>query len=190
MFAKIAQYLAAYVAGTGTPLEDGASSGPLIDSQRRLVVVGAGTGGTTTIVRQARVARAVHLASATLPVSGNYSNQTAYAIPDGVAAVMFYVTYTRGAASGQPKFKIAFGNGTEEGIAAVVDATITISQPFSQQPVRGGEFPGPVPADGTAIVFTILVKIDGGPTTVRLLAAEVGVTGTPGVLAIALTAGY
>lgn len=139
---------------------------------------------------QSRVGRTTHLSSGPLPASGAYTSQTAYTVPDGVNFIMFYVTYTRGAASGQAKCKVMVGNGTEEGPLVVVDPSVSASEPFSQQTIRGGEFKGPVPQDGSAITFVVPVSIRGGITTIRLLAAEVGVTATPGTCAIALTGGY
>lgn len=135
-----------------------------------------------------RVARAAHLASAAL--SSSYSSQSAYSVPNGATHVAFYVTYTRGGASGQAKFKIMAGNGTDEGPLVVIDSSVTLSEPLGQQSMRGGEFLGPIPTDGSAITFVVPVQIRGGVTAVRLLAAESGNTGSPGTCAITLTAGY
>jgi len=74
MFARIAQFLAAYVAGTGTPLEDGESSTPLIDNQRRLVIaVATGAGSSdATAANQATEIAALNTINAKIPalVSG------------------------------------------------------------------------------------------------------------------------
>lgn len=140
----------------------------------------------------ARTPRTIHLASATLASSSAYSSQAAYRLLDGFTRVTFYVTYTRsaGIAACRPKFKILVGNGTDEGQIAAIDPTIdSSSAPLGRQSLYLGEILGPVPSSDAAITFPIQVELRGGETTVRLLAAEHGASGTPGTCAIALTSG-
>ncbi|WP_437767166.1 hypothetical protein WMF27_20600 [Sorangium sp. So ce281] len=144
----------------------------------------------TASPKPARIARVVHLASATLPASGAWTNQAAYAIPDGVSAVSFITTYTRGVANGQPKFRILVGNGTEEGDISVIDPMVTASQPFGLQSAYAQVVLGTVPQDGNPVSRELTVLVRGGWTSIRMIAAEHGVTATPGTLAIALTAAY
>lgn len=146
--------------------------------------------GIPVYIGASRVARAVHLASATLPAAGAYTNQTAYAIPVGVKSVSFILTYTRGAAGGQAKYRILVGNGTEEGDLSVVDVTLVASQPFASQQMYGQVLLGEIPQSASAVSQELTVNIQGGWTTIRVIGAENGVSGTPGTLAIALTAAY
>jgi hypothetical protein len=69
MFRALAKYLADYVAGTGTPLQDGASCAPLIDNQRRLVVVDAGAESSATAENQALEIAALDAINTKIPAS-------------------------------------------------------------------------------------------------------------------------
>jgi hypothetical protein len=143
-----------------------------------------------SVTRPSRVPRVEHLASAALPAAGAFTSQSAYSIPSGAQFVTCWVSYTRGAVGGYAKLRALLGNGTEEGIAPVVDPTITASQPYGQTPIYPNELIGPQPQDGSAVIWLVTFDVRGGATTFRLLAAELGVTGTPGTCAIALTAGH
>jgi hypothetical protein len=134
-------------------------------------------------------ARTVHLASAALPAAGAFTAQAAFAVSSGVGEIAFWVTYTRGAAGGFPIFHVLFGNGTEEGQDITVDATIVPTAPQGRQQFYMQELAGPIPAGAGAIDYVIPVRIPRGATTVRMLAAEAGVVGTPGTIAIALAGG-
>lgn len=138
----------------------------------------------------ARVARAAFMASAALPAAGAYTTTTAYAIPDGVQRVTFYCTYTRGAAGGFPKFRCDVGNGNETASVVTVDPSIAVTQPKGLQLAYISEINGPEPQDASAVVFALTYSVAAGETTIALQAAELGITATPGTLAIALTAGY
>lgn len=160
-----------------------------------LPMAAVGNASEDTLLRLAdgtvnRVARAVHLASAALPAAGAWTSQTAYAIPVGVKAVSFIVTYTRGAVGGQARHRIVAGNGTETADVLLVDPVIVTTQPYGAQAAYGQVINGPIPASDTAYSYELTIPITGGWTTLALLMAEVGVTGTPGTGAIALTAGY
>lgn len=150
----------------------------------------AQTDGTQRAKASPRIARVVHMASAALPAAGGYTANAAYAIPDGAQFVTLYCTYTRGAAGGYPKFRCDLGNGTETAVVQTLDPTITVAQPSGGQLAYNSEIAGPKPQDANPLVFALEYAVRGGATTIALQAAEVGVTGTPGTLAIALTAGY
>lgn len=138
----------------------------------------------------ARIARSVHLASAALPAAGAFTSQTAFTILDGVRSINFYVTYTQGAGGGYPLLRFESGNGTETGGLVVIDGAIAVTDPFGQRTAYIDRLKGPVPADGSALTYMIPWRVSGGETTVRLLMAEGGATGTPGTAAIAITAQY
>ncbi len=140
--------------------------------------------------RVARVARVAHLASAALPGAGAYTNQSAYSIPDGAQFITCWIAYTRGAAGGYAKFKAMLGNGTEESACPVVDPVITVVQPHGRTLFYPNELVGPTPPDASAVGWIVTFDVRGGATAFRLLAAELGVTATPGTCAIALTAGH
>lgn len=173
--------------GGGLPAALGAGGGLKVDGSGTALPVS----GTLTTTSTARIPRVAHLASAALPAAGAFTSQTAYAIPDGVRGVAFYVTYTRGAVGGYPKARLMIGNGKEEGPPLLLDGTITSSAPYGQRAAYIDEIkPGPTPADGSAITYVIYWTVTAGETTIRLLLAEAGVTATPGTAAIGLTAQY
>lgn len=152
--------------------------------------------GTTTAVTNPRVARAVHMDNGSgglqpLSASGLYSNQAAYAVPDGARTIAFYVKYSFGGSGGYPKVKCLFGNGTEEGPAPTVDPSITAASTVNgQQNVYTSEL---LLIGLTGLLTSSLVlpySVTPGYTTARLLIAENGNTSLPGSASIALTAGY
>lgn len=167
------------------------------------IMVGAGgrpTGGqnwvpfaTDTSGRQivmgSRIARTAHLNSATLPAAGAFTSQAVYTVPEGVTGVTMYVTYTRGAAGGQVKLRPEYGNGTEAARGFATTALV-VSGDTLEESIAFRDFVAPVTTDANPQVFAIEIDVPPGCTTIRLLAAEKGVTGTPGTCAIALTAKY
>jgi hypothetical protein len=153
---------------------DGSSKRALLcDASGRMSVIGN------------RVARTAHLASAALPAAGAFTSQTAYAVPEGVVGITAYVTYTRGTTGGTVLLRPEYGNGTE-----TARESIAISSTASSENIRDTlgfrEFVSPS-ADS---IFAIEFDVPAGCTTFRLLAAELGVTATPGTCAITLTAKY
>jgi hypothetical protein len=150
--------------------------------------VGAAGGSTPAVTPvPATVARSVHIASAALPAAGAFTSQGAYTPAAGVARfVSFWITYTRGAAGGYPKFHLEWGNGTETALEVSFGEASAV-QPYLQQNVYQGELLGPTPTDGNAISYVLTVENTKGATQVRLLAAEAGITATPGTIAIAIT---
>jgi len=142
-----------------------------------------------TIVSGFELARTVHIASAVLPAAGAFTSQAAFAVPAGITEISFWVTYTRGAAGGFANLRVLIGNGTEEGLEIAIDQTIVVVQPIGTQNIYEQQLAGPIPATAAAITFVIAVKVPRGATTIRMIAAEGGVVGAPGTLAIALTGG-
>jgi len=136
-----------------------------------------------------RISRSSHMASATLPAAGAFTSPTAYTIPEGQSGITAYVSYTRGAVGGQVVLQPKWGNGTETaqetGAVSNADSGGTVRQTISLF-----EILGPVVNTASAVVFKIEFVVPPGATTFTLPAAEVGVTGTPGTAAIALTGKY
>ena len=133
--------------------------------------------------------RVVHLASSTLPAAGAYTTTAAYALPDGTKSVTFWNTYTRGAAGGYALHQIQWGNGTESAAPeGILSTAVTIAQPNGQVQLVNGIIEGPHPQSASALAYPpITVTVPAGATTVRMVSAEFGVTGTPGTLLTAIT---
>ena len=134
------------------------------------------------------IPRVVHLASALLPASGNFTNQPAYILPQGVHSVTFYVTYTYGAPGGYSILRLLWGDGTTEFYETLLDNTINITDPTSNQNLYVQEFDSPRPSDSNPINFMVETSVPGGARSVRLIAAEKGNIPNPGILGITLTA--
>lgn len=135
------------------------------------------------------IPRVVHLLTQNLPTGGAYTQQPPYLIPSRIRTIIFYITYTRGAAGGFGLFKLMWGNGTEEIQSTMIDLDYHgINPANSMQDMYVNVLKGPEPIDNNPVSFGIEAKIPGGSTTVRLLAAEGGVLGAPGVVTITLTA--
>ena len=135
--------------------------------------------------------RFVHVASAALPAAGAYTAQTAHKLEDrSITELTFHITYTRGAAGGYPQFKIEWGNGTEAGISQIVGAA-TVSGSTAVRPLYDEilDIQGLHPSSAAAVTSAMTLYVPRGVTTFRLLAAEVGVVGTPGTCAIAVVGG-
>lgn len=144
--------------------------------------------GTTPAPSGFLIARREHLASQTLPGAGAFTNQAFETVPAGTKRVAFWVTYTRGAAGGFPKFHVEFDNGTDQGRDVIIDSlSLTTTDPNGQFNVPLAEPAGAVPADGSAIEYVLDFDLPPNTTGVRLLAAEEGVAGTPGTIAIGFT---
>lgn len=132
-----------------------------------------------------RVARTAHLASATLPAAGAFTAQTAYTVPEGVIGITAYVTYTRGTTNGTVLLRPEWGNGTETAREAIVTVS-TASSENQRDTVAYREFV----SQSVDTTFALEFVVPAGTTTFRLLAAELGVTATPGTCQITLTAKY
>jgi hypothetical protein len=137
----------------------------------------------------AEVPRTIHLPTQVLPVSGIETDQPPYKIPHGIKKIAFYISYTRGAAGGYAGFRLLWGNGVEETQESLVDVDINKeSSSNSSQSISLLDLCGPTPIDDNKINFIFYVTAPGGSSTVRLVACEKGVTGSPGTIGIVLTA--
>lgn len=133
------------------------------------------------------VASAAHLASGVLPAAGAYTNQTAAPVVQSQASICATVTYTRGASGGFPRFRPMWSDGTTEAQGTVLNTAIDLSSPpAGRQSAYLWEIDGPAPSGAGAVSFTLSFDVQPGATTFRLLAAEAGVTASPGTCAIAL----
>jgi hypothetical protein len=134
------------------------------------------------------IGRSTHLVSQVLPPAGAFTNQAFSAVPSGTKSITFWVTYTRGAVGGFPAFRAQWSNGTETATEAVEDlGSLVVAQPFADVSFYEQTLLGPIPADGNPITYPLVFSIPDNTTSVRLIAAERGVTATPGTVAIALT---
>lgn len=135
------------------------------------------------------IPRVVHLPVQTLPISGAWTNQAVYAIPERIRQMTFYVTYTRGAAGGYPHFKLLWGNGVEETQETMIDMNYEVLPTSTAvQNMYLQNLDGPIPNTDAPVNSILHVCVPGGATTVRLLAAEEGQPGAPGSAGITLTA--
>lgn len=159
------------------------------DGWNRLRVGLAAVGLFDLKVGGAETARSVHLAAGALPAAGAFTAQAAYAIPSGLGEITAWVTYTRGAAGGFPIFHVMWGNGTETGQDVNIDSAVTVTQPQGRQNVYEQELAGPQPSGAGAITYAVAIRVPRGATAFQMLAAEAGVTGTPGTIAIAIAGG-
>lgn len=138
----------------------------------------------------ATIDRVVYRASAALPAAGALTADPWFDLPKGTTRVTYWITYTRGAADGYAVFRPYYSNGTEEARELIQDDTsLTVTQPEGAVDTVLQVLNGPAPADGDPITFAYTFeRFPAATRRVRLLAAELGVVGTPGTLAIALTA--
>ncbi len=135
------------------------------------------------------IARVVHLTTQTLPISGSFTDQPAYQIPNQVRKVSLYVTYRRGAVGGFAVLRLLWGNGTDETQSTLINADfLQVNGQSSAQELFLNDLRSPVPQGSDPINFLIETTVPGGSRTVRLLAAEGGVPGAPGVITVTLTA--
>lgn len=205
--------------GDVLPLKLGQNGGLLVESTAGSVTIGTADQGNPGLVtapwpvklsdgvqaigtsahpvitgKPSRIARAAHLASAALPAAGAYTSQAAYAVPDGLRSITFWLSYTRdpaGADTGYPVAKVLWGNGTEEAPELVVDDTI-VAQTGDHATflVWNGIHRFPAPSTDAEVVFQVSVEVPAGATTARLLVAEEGDTTNPGTADVFLTGGY
>lgn len=143
-----------------------------------------GSGSSTSF----EIPRAVHLNSGPLPASGNFTNQAPYLIPQHVRSLTFYVSYTRGTSGGYAALQLLWGDGVSEFNETLLDTTIEVNNPSSNQNLHLQEFDGPVPTDGNPVNFMIEASIPGGARSARLIIAERGQPSSPGTASITLTA--
>jgi hypothetical protein len=142
----------------------------------------ANVGASKDVSPQGDSPLAVHMASAPLPASGDFTTNTATALAPGSKRVSFWLTYTRGGASGQMKFRVEWTD--EDGNAAtepVNDATaLTAAEPYGRMKHYLGEFLGPVAQDANPLRWPVSFEVPAGAKLVAVQLAEVGAVGTPG----------
>jgi len=155
----------------------------------RLTQTFGSSSSSPAVVRGFELARTVYQPSIALPAAGAFLTPGQFTVPAGITEIAFWVTYTRGAAGGFPYLQVLFGNGTEEGNDISIDQTVVVVQPVGTQNIYDQQLAGPIPASAAAITYVIAVKVPRGATRIRMIAAEGGVPGTPGTIAIALTGG-
>lgn len=135
------------------------------------------------------VARTELIASRALPGSGAfYTPSSPFEVPQGIGTVVVWVTYTRGGAGGYPVLRPLLGNGTETAYDALMSPSVTVVAPFGTQPSNANTIAFPAPADGSAVTLAYTFTV-AGVLYFNLTVAEVGATGTPGTIAVALTGG-
>jgi hypothetical protein len=134
-----------------------------------------------------------HRDSAALPGAGAYTTAQAWhTLEDqSVTEVTFYLTYTRGAAGGYPQFRVELGNGTESGVEQVIAESPTIVGAVATRSIYDETLDVQAlhPSDANAVTRPVTLQIPRGTKKIRLLAAEVGVVGTPGTCAITVVGG-
>lgn len=148
-----------------------------------------GTAGGAAIVLPPAGA-ATTLADSTSAPALDYVNGI-YQVPAGIRHITFWPTYTEGGSNGAVALGAVVSNGTESAAEPLVDAgnIDTSSQPgFGVENVYARRLkPQPAPGNNTPVVYPQLT-VDVQPGWyVWLQAAEVGNTGSPGSLLVALT---
>ena len=131
-------------------------------------------------------------ASAALPAAGAYdSAPVSLPLSPTVATAYLHLSYTRGAVNGSCEVLV---EGSVDGVtfyslAVANGGGISTGAPTSSKarlPIYGLVYQLPVPPSASAITMTLPVDV-GGWTSVRITGAEVGVTATPGTLAVTLS---
>ena len=137
-----------------------------------------------------RIPRTNYFISQVLPGGGTFLVGGTFEFPWGTNVITFYITYTRGAANGQPQFQVEIGNGVELCRTTIVDSSsLAISAPNASVDIYLERVDGPAPADANAICYILRVCPQMGERTIRLSARELGVVGSPGTIAAVLTGG-
>lgn len=134
--------------------------------------------------------RTVHLASQVLPGGGLFTNQAFFDLPYGAETLIYWVTYTRGAAGGYPKVQVQWGNGTEQSSELLLDkSSLDVTDPigsvnlYVEQPLL------PAPNSDSPLPMILELDIPAGATEARLIVAEAGQVATPGTILVAYTVG-
>ena len=127
-------------------------------------------------------------ASAALPASGaDDSSPTKVDLGAGTQSVTLWATYTRGGSGGQARLKPELSaDGVAWYKATLIDGTIGGSAPYGVLGTRAVQYDLPAPADGSALRTAHALDVRGA-RFLRIPAAEVGNTGAPGTLALALS---
>lgn len=137
----------------------------------------------------ATIDRQVYVSSQALPAAGAQLDPGLFKIPKGTTRVTYWITYTRGAAGGYCQTEAKYSNGTEEANENVQNPTLTTVAPYGILSQLLEKQNSPVPASAAAITYCLTYeRFPAATTGVRLLIAEAGVVGTPGTVAVAITA--
>lgn len=133
--------------------------------------------------------RSQHRAESVLPASGNYSAQGVFSIPEGLTRITYVVKYTRAGVGGHPRFRPKWGDGTDEADEITLRSSMTVAGHRSRQRFYVQELDGPVPPNGSALVYALTFEVPAGMISCRLLAAEAGNVGSPGTCGIGIVGG-
>jgi hypothetical protein len=132
-----------------------------------------------------------------LPAAGAWTATAPYIFPvSGIREVTAWCKYTRGAVNGRAALQINWPTSMDGlsgagvvGQEIVLDQTLAVSQPFDNQAIYMQNVYGPIPSGAGAIWYAVAIRVPQGVVGVQLLAAEIGVVGTPGLLQITLGGG-
>lgn len=130
-----------------------------------------------------------YLASQVLPAAGAFTAAQATAVPVGTKRVSFWITYTQGAAGGYPSFRPQYQTaGGDSGRATVLDlSSFTAANPEGTTKFYLEDLDGPAPTDGQPITYELTFLLPADVTGIDLMAAEKGVTATPGTIGVRFT---
>jgi hypothetical protein len=164
----------------GDPNGGGADAWPVSSAQLPSSLGAKAPGSSLSVCLPSPTASAALTASTALPAAGAYesdpSSGAMVAVPAGSRRATITISYTRGASSGQAAHKIFTYDGT------------TVAQAMSPDGTYNG-INGRASTGAGAIGYTIAIDLFGGETKVGIASAEIGVTGTPGTYASAVTFG-
>ena len=129
-------------------------------------------------------------ASAVLPASGAYDAEEDTLRVDLSACsqtVTLWCKYTRGDAGGYAAIRpIISPDGVNWYKATLVNGTVTVSAPYGSIPITAAQHELPEPADGDEFAFAHTLDV-AGARFLKIPAAEVGVTASPGTLEVKLS---
>lgn|SRR5574341_9350 len=128
--------------------------------------------------------------SAALPAAGAELTKDV-TLPARTKRVTLWVSYTRGAAGGLPGLTLSVqpAGSTSFFRSIVLDlGSFVASAPTGSTNFYVERLLGPAPADGTALLYLITIEVPASASVLRVGAAEVGVTATPGTLSMLVSA--
>lgn len=136
------------------------------------------------------IPREEHLAAQVLPAAGAFTAQGFAELPSGTRELIYWVTYTRGAAGGYPVFDAQWGDGVDEGSELVLDeGSFAAAAPLGNFNVYIGRILGPAPADGNPVQYVLSYIVPYGASLARLRVSEGGDIANPGTIVVAYTGG-
>lgn len=142
----------------------------------------------------------VHIPSRTLEAAGAwYTSATPTALrgswrePPNPGSIVVLVTYTAGGAGGYPKIRPVWTYALEGTPATTVnaydttnDGTITVSAPNATVDNYLSIAALKSLTGGSALTVSVVLTVLGNPTHLKIDAAEVGNTGAPGTIVVAI----